>query len=522
MAVLIGATCLGLALPAAVPAIDLAGVTDADIDGHSGAFGAGADAPGQGGSGALSLVARELGVAEHNHAVNGATLLRAPFGDDWVEILAHTYRGNPAPPFGRKPRIALIWHGGNDFVVLGDAFAAPYAQVLRTVVSRHRSSAVYEETDSSVGYSHPSWFYANGPGQSGTGFLVSQTEGAPITINVSNGQIPAGGTLALGFYAHPGRGALHSISVDGTPHTPLDTRGVATAASGGLGLVYRIKNLPAGPHTVTITPQGIQEATYFDYWQVEPRDAQPVVLVNQYRLPGAEQQPLFPDARVFLLNAIQDAIAAEFDGQVVTVDTDSVINRSPTLLYDGLHPNQAGHNGIANAILDRLGRPATLPPPPPTDPGATGMVSARRRTDAAAWAGRSRQRSRRARRSGRPSASPASVSAPPIPTCPSCAASTIEGPSPAARPPSTGTWGRASTGSFSAQRSRRPGPAKCSRTPGASSAAESRVRWRRCASTSSLPPPCWRPARSSSCSSTRTLARSSPSQACCSGSQGPS
>jgi lysophospholipase L1-like esterase len=364
LCVLAGATCPGLASPSGAAAIDLTGVTDADIEGHSGAYGLGADRTGPGGSGALSLVARELGLAEHNQAVNGSTMVRgSPQGDDWVQILTHTPRTNPVPPYEREPRIALIWHGGNDFVVLGDDFGQPYAQLLRTVVSRHRSSAVYEETDSSVGYTYPLWSYVDGPGQSGSGLLFTRTEGAPITIRVQDGRVPAAGTLDLGFYAVPGHGAFHAISVDGASQGVLDTRGVATSGN-ALGLVYRMKNLPPGPHTITITPHDIHEATYFDYWQVEPRVPEPVVLVNQYRLPGGETDPYFSDAHILALNAIQDSVASEFDDQVVTVDTDAVIKRSPGLIADGLHPNQQGHNLMAAAILARLGYPGRLPPTP--------------------------------------------------------------------------------------------------------------------------------------------------------------
>lgn len=350
---------MGVAPPAV--AIDLTGVTDADIEGHSIAYGFG-----PGGTGALSLVARELGLAEHNHAVMGGTLFRGYGGDDWVEILSHTPRTEAVAPYSRRPRLALIMHGGND-IVSGDGFGPEFRQLLRTVVSRQRSSAVYEETDPSVHYTYPAWSYLNGPGQSGAGLLGTQTDGARLTIQVAPGRVPAGGTLALGLYAVPTLGAFHLVYVDGVVHGGIETRGVA-AAGRPVGVVYRIRDLGPGAHTITVVPTGTATSTYFDYWQVEPPDPQPVVLVKQYRLPGGESHGR-SDARVLELNAIQDSVASEFDGQVITVDTDSVINKSAPLLSDGVHPTQAGHYALARAILDRLGYPGRFTPPAP-DPVA--------------------------------------------------------------------------------------------------------------------------------------------------------
>jgi lysophospholipase L1-like esterase len=355
--------CLGLWSPPSAAAIDLTGVTDADIDGHSIAYGVGSEHPGPGGSGALSLVARELGLVEHHNAVNGSALLGGtPYtGDDWSQILSRTPRANSTPPYAREPRIALIMHGGNDIYFYGDSFGPPFAQALRTVVSRHRASAVYQETDPSV---EPSfgWFPTSGSGQD---LLESTTEGAPITIDIASGRVPAGGTLALGFYAVPGHGALHTIELDGASQGTLDTRGIAPSGA-PIGLVYRIENLAPGAHTVTITPRSVQWATYFDYWQVEPPNPEPVVLVKQYRLPdGHPSQDWRPDRRVAELNAIQDSVAAEFGDQVITVDTDPVVNKSREVLPDEIHPSPAGHRAIAAAILDRLGYPGRLPPLPP-------------------------------------------------------------------------------------------------------------------------------------------------------------
>lgn len=354
---------LSMAVAPPVAAIDLTGVTDADIEGHSIAYGYG-----PGGTGALSQVARELGLVEHHHAMVGATLSRGYWGNDWVDILSHTPRVDAVPPYLRRPRLALIMHGGND-ILSGDGFGPEFRQLLRTVVSRHRSSAVYEESDPSVRYTHPTWAYLDGPGQSGRGLLGTQSNGAPLTIQVEPGRVPAGGTLALGFYAYPALGAFHVISVDGVVHGGVETRGVASAGR-PVGLVYRIRDLGPGAHTVTIVPTGIATSTYFDYWQVEPPDAQPVVLVKQYRLPDGHLVGR-PDARVEALNAIQDAVASEFDRQVITVDTDSVIRKSPSLIADGIHPTQAGHDAIAREVLDRLGYPRPpSPPPAPDDPPA--------------------------------------------------------------------------------------------------------------------------------------------------------
>jgi hypothetical protein len=107
---------------------------------------------------------------------------------------------------------------------------------------------------------------------------------------------------------------------------------------------------------------------------------QEIVKVNQSLANPAPMFFVFPEAPQY--DAGQGALYAATEAQIVAPDSyDSVsiynlwgansYRTLPTLYVggaDGIHPSQAGHNSIANAVLSALGVP------PPVDSNSTGTV----------------------------------------------------------------------------------------------------------------------------------------------------
>lgn len=259
------------------------------------------------------------------------------------------------------PRAALLTYGANDLGFLG-ADLTLAKEAYRTIISRHRATAVYEagpDTDPTI-VADSTWE----PGRtgaaeaSGDGVLRSKAGGS-ITIDST---VPRGGTVALGFTQAPKTAASYEITVDGKAAGGMDTHGPRMPEFFSLGYVYRIEGLSDGPHTIEIEASNVIGQAGFDYWQVEPAHPEPVVLVKQYLLPdysGFSGFPYTPGDRDFIaLNRMTDSLAKEFGPDVLTVDTEKVIHGSPDLIGpDNIHPDQAGYDAIAEAILDAMASP---------------------------------------------------------------------------------------------------------------------------------------------------------------------
>jgi lysophospholipase L1-like esterase len=338
-----------------------------DIDGHSGAYGVGATEEGPKGTGVGSQLARVLGVKEENHARPGATLQETGLlTDGWGEVL----HSQPRPPRKGKedeplPRAALLFYGGNDLVLYGPDLSVA-EEAYRAIISRHRASAVYEETDPSI-EPDASWSpLPMGEGEaSGEGVLVSKGP-ASITINVKEDQVRRGGTVALGFLQRLDTAAQYTITVDGkragvlktkSPLVPETTDYVPGHASAPF--VFRIEDLRPADHEIEIAVDGVEGEAAFDYWQTEPPNAEPVILVKQYLLPEVKGLPKIqrppPDKEIIALNRMTDSLAKEFGPRVLAIDTDSVVMRSPTLLAaDLLHLGQPGQTAVSQAIYEAM------------------------------------------------------------------------------------------------------------------------------------------------------------------------
>lgn len=330
-----------------------------EVSGHSIAFGGGVSAFAHR---FTTRLAELLDAEEVNRAVAGAIACWQETGADpgdggYARVLQRFER--PADLQAPHPEglIALTNYGLNDLAVLGPGGLDPFRHALRTVISRHRANAVFEESDPSVSYAG-AWRAraAEGPDCSGDGVMETTRDGASLVVALP-GEFP-GGTVVLGFVASPDGGARHAFELDGAPAGVLDTRGATDQLGHRTGTVMRLPGLTPGAHRIACRVSG---ATAFDYWQHERDPAPPVLVPLAYPIRhgrGYDGWPHPPgEDEVRALNDAIRAVAAEFGPRVVPVDTAAVLAGQPALLAgDGIYPNDAGHAALARACAAAVER----------------------------------------------------------------------------------------------------------------------------------------------------------------------
>lgn len=343
-------------------------ISTLDIDGHSLAYGVAADKEGPHGTGATSQVAKALHLKENNQSAPGATLQESGVATDgWGNVLRSYPRQGTGDVGNALPRMALLWYGANDLLLYGDNLSLA-KEAYRTIISRARSSAVFEAgnpTDASIA-ADKVWqpVEVDAGTASGGSVLTTKRPGA-IKIEIRKGTLAGGSTVDLGFTQDTGTSADYTIKVDGQEQGRLATRGPLTPLKGDYmpehtvaASVYRIENMSDQAHTIEIDADRVERETSFDYWEVEPPNPEPVVLVQQYGLPPLSEEvaAAFPNqptnAEYRSANAMATSLAREFGPRVMTVDTEPVVRRSPALLAaDNLHLSQRGYDAVAKTIV---------------------------------------------------------------------------------------------------------------------------------------------------------------------------
>lgn len=340
-------------------------IVELDVDGHSLAYGTGADRSGRGGTGAASQVAEALDLKENNNSIPGSRIQAAGHRlDGWGNVLDTYPRDDHLTAGAPLPRMALLWYGAGDLAWIGPDLSVA-EQTLRTAVSRHRASAVYEagtHSDPSISADDRWDALEVSPGW-GSGGSVLEAGDGPATITIDLEDLAEGATVALGFVQEEDTSARYTIEVDGEREGILDTSGPLAPKASAAGYVFRVEDLPAGEHTIEISADEIDGAAYFDYWQIEPPEPEPVVLMEQYLLPNSESFDRFPhrptDQDFIALNQMIESLAQEFGPRVIAVDTDSVIGKSRDLIAgDLIHLNQRGYDAVATATLKEIARSA--------------------------------------------------------------------------------------------------------------------------------------------------------------------
>ena len=329
-----------------------------EVSGHSIAFGGGVSAFEHR---FTSRLAALLGIEERNRAVSGAVLCWPQSVDElgdggWAHVLQEVTRPADLGASHPEPFTALVYYGVNDLALLGSANLRPFEHALRTVISRHRATAVFEDDHESVSYTGE-WGprAAAGPDCSGAGVRATTAAGAAVTIDV--GDAFAGGAVALGFVAEPDVAARVEVEVDGAPAATLDLTGATDPLKRHRnGAVVRLPGLAPGAHAVTATVAATDGPVAFDYWQVEPEPG-PLVLVPLaylmrdwfYHYWDWPHEP--KDEDIPILNDATRAVVAEFGPSVVAVDVEHALGKRKEMFsWENVYPNDDGHGAIAQAL----------------------------------------------------------------------------------------------------------------------------------------------------------------------------
>ena len=327
-----------------------------------------------------------------NHAVPGAQLIiqgRSLGGFARVLQERNPNVGRGAPYAADGGAVLFGW-GINDLGNSGrDAnHQACFAHCLRTVISYWRASTLYDDgfqvgtrTTYGAGFVNVSgvddWAIGSTTRDATaltnatiTMTLPSDYAGEPVAVCFTGQSIGFGGTVT--FSGTTGVSGTLAIGINPQfSHAVLVKRFTGlTAANAGQTIVATVTQLDSGG---TVSFQG---------WWLEAKAAPPVLVANVARLtaagyalyaswPGTEAQK---DQDVLNLNAAIQSVVAEFDSMVQVIDMDGLLNKDPTFMWDGLHPNEFGAARIADACLaavkrmspvSGLGQSASFNPPSP-------------------------------------------------------------------------------------------------------------------------------------------------------------
>ncbi len=298
-------------------------------------------------------------------------------------------------PYLPRNGVGLLQFGINDLATIitstGGATAGglvDFKEGLRTMISRYRASAVFEENTNNascasavtcVSYPTGTWGTTTGTTyNSGTAFQTLTSATGSLSICVPLDFNATGGVIDLGIIAQGGgAGGTHTITVDGVAANTTNTIGLLTALNapaGGTtpieGIVRRL-TIPAGAgtstgclstsqHKIVDTITGVSSGTHFDYYQIEANPSTPVVVLNVAKQPDYSAYSSGPyvvpnDADVDTINTVISSLVTEFDSSTLIADENTALNKNPNFFSaDKLHPSDQGHAQIANSVYKAL------------------------------------------------------------------------------------------------------------------------------------------------------------------------
>lgn len=327
-------------------------------------------------------LARRLGAKQINTFAHGGAMAHAhqagggALGDGgWGWFLGSQALHGYLPPQGwLNPEdslpirdLVILKYGHNDAADLGTANPRPYQEAMRNLISALLTCSDIDITDASWSFA-ATWVTANVFGYSSgpaAAFKYTQTLNDTATLTIPAGKLPAGRTLAIVFLVPPAADHNVGITFDGVAQTDLRLQGSVLCGQGAGGrsneYVYRTTALSDGAaHTIVLTNKaqttGLLE---IDGARVEadPADS-PIILVPNlhrcttagytYFATGYANGGAMGDATIAAFNTALQSTLAEFPAAIY-VDFDAVINKTASLLFDGLHPNSLGHSKCADA-----------------------------------------------------------------------------------------------------------------------------------------------------------------------------
>lgn len=319
-----------------------------------------------------NLVARRIGATLTDRSISGSKFINGNPGTNCgyatmlQNIVASAARTLSYKVFSPNVGIIMLLEALNslsDSVTntgVDTALAvSAWGHAVRNMISRAQISALIESTAGApitLGGSGSWATQANTNQNSGTGYSQNTSSGATATIAVPSDW--KGGVLVLGFVGNRIGGTVAAsditFTVDGVATKPIGYPGTFTtkdvAPSTGTGAQYVVARfqLAAGAHTVVAT-SGTGGIAFDCIW-VEADTPRPCVWGGQPRTPGSSSTT---NAAVVLGNSLTASIIAnEFKpGCATFVDLDALLAQNSDYFADTVHPNDAGHAIIADAMV---------------------------------------------------------------------------------------------------------------------------------------------------------------------------
>lgn len=329
-----------------------------------------------------------------NHSTNGARLLMSGLDQGgFGRVLQNITGSQLRAPYVAQGGAYLFCWGVNDLGAYGDTAQTRLAwqYALRTVISRARMSTLRDNDYSGaagtgvIAYgagftSAPfTWDYTSGLNM----HTATSTTNANITITLPTDY--TGAPITLLFITQPGNvGGVVTFSGTAGITGTLDVSDVMPLASLARSPVpKRITTLTSANAgqtiIITVTSLDGSGSVNFDGYWIESETPPPVLVcgINKMNDNGWDVYPLLTgntaavnNAFVDTWNALTLGVIAEFDSMVQYVDLDAAIDaatlgvhtKTPTLSFDGLHPNEFGAGRIADACLSAVNRlrPTTI------------------------------------------------------------------------------------------------------------------------------------------------------------------
>ena len=234
-----------------------------------------------------------------------------------------------------------------------------WGHAVRSMTSRAQLSALIESTAGApitLGGAGSWSTFASTNQNSGTGYSQNSSSGATVTVVTPSDW--KGGILVLGFVGNRVGGTVPAsdiaFTVDAVAAHPIGypntftTKDVAPSTGTGAQYVVARFQLTPGAHTIVAT-SGTGGIAFDCIW-VESDTPRPCVWGGQPRTPGSSSTT---NAAVVLGNALTASIlAGEFGpGVAKFVDLDPLLGQNPDYFADTVHPNDAGHAIIADAMV---------------------------------------------------------------------------------------------------------------------------------------------------------------------------
>ena len=289
--------------------------------------------------------------------VTSSILLRGTTAGGWVTILRAINPTRVRAPYTSRNGLCMGFWGINDLNTYGSSsqYRTAYIHALRTVISRFRAAAVFENDSSTVTYdgsggSHWSTT-ASTTINSGDNYATTSTASDTFTIAVPSSF--EGGVIAIGLIgASSTTGGTVSFTVDAVSAGSISTSNI-TADGHRTGMVHRLTGLSSGAHTIVGTVSALDGggSVQFDYWQIETPYGNPVIVANIAKLNTYSGSGVgASDSEVVTWNAAIDTMVAEFSSPIAVANIQDLLQATGRLAADTIHPSETGAMYIAEAV----------------------------------------------------------------------------------------------------------------------------------------------------------------------------